>query len=92
MNLNGFHEICVKMFLIPRPFFTFQDHFEFTILTNLTQTTPDINGLRKTCFFFQKMQFYAYYKIIAVCRILMSEAWYTMDTLANMISSHRLLP
>ena len=34
--------------------------------------------------FFEKMQVFAYYKIIAVCRILMSEAWY-LDTLANMI-------
>ena len=41
INLNGFHEIYVKMFLIPKPFFTFQDHFEFKILTDLTHTTPE---------------------------------------------------
>ena len=41
INLNGFHEICEKMFLIPGPFFMCQDHFEFKILTDLTHTTPD---------------------------------------------------
>ena len=35
------------------------------------------------------MQVFAYYKIIA---ILMQEAWYLMDALANMISSNSLLP
>ena len=41
MNLNGFYEICVKMFLIPRPFCMFHDHSKFKILTDLTQKTPD---------------------------------------------------
>ena len=34
------------------------------------------------------MQVFAFHKIIAVCRILMSEAWYTMDILANRILCH----
>ena len=40
VNLDGLHEICVKTFLIPRPFFVFQDHSKFKILTDLTHTTP----------------------------------------------------
>ena len=73
------------------PVTMFQDHFKFKILTDLTHTTPDQMVWEKF-FFFKKMQVFAYYKIIAVCRILMSEAWYTMDTLANMISIQSLLP
>ena len=34
------------------------------------------------------MQVFAFQKIIAICRILMSEAWYTMDILANRILGH----
>ena len=44
-------------------------------------------NLRKN-YLFEKMQVFAFYKIIAICRFLMSEAWYTMDILANWILCH----
>ena len=34
------------------------------------------------------MQVFAFHKIIAICKFLMSEAWYTMDILANRILCH----
>ena len=34
------------------------------------------------------MQVFAFHKIIAICRILMSETWYTMDIFANRILCH----
>ena len=43
--------------------------------------------LRKN-YLFEKMQVFAFHKIIAICRILMSETWYTMDILANKILCH----
>ena len=34
------------------------------------------------------MQVFVFHKIIGICRILMSEAWYTMNILANRILCH----
>ena len=57
----------------------------------ITRITPNKMILRKN-YLFEKMQVFAFHKIIAICRILMSEAWYTMDILANRILCHALLP
>ena len=43
--------------------------------------------LRKN-YLFEKMQVFAFHKIIGICRILMSEAWYTMDIFAIRILCH----
>ena len=50
----------------------------------ITCITPNKMILRKN-YLFEKIQVFAFHKIIAICRILMSEAWYTMDSLANRI-------
>ena len=54
----------------------------------ITRITPNSMILSKN-YLFEKMQVFAFHKFIAICRILMSEALYTMDILANRIA---LLP
>ena len=53
----------------------------------ITRITTNKMILRKN-YFFEKMQVFTFHKIIVVCRILMSEAWYKTDILANRILCH----
>ena len=56
-------------------------------LLYITHLTPNKVILRKS-YLFEEIEVFAFHKIIGICRILMSEAWYTMDILADRILCH----
>ena len=53
---------------------------------SVTNCGDSYNGMRVCVKLTMELQ------VAFVCRILISEAWYTMYTLADKISSHSLLP
>ena len=54
----------------------------------IIRITPNKMISRKNYLFEKILQVFAFHKILAICRILISEAWYTMDILANRILCH----